>query len=215
MRPNFLSAAGRVVFLYRITCRITFLIAFLSVFSIGTVTAAPVLAEAGTPIRLTDGSINIPATIAALQREQVNTYLYQIWRTAGDWDQLPAFADAAKTAGIDVWVYLVPWSETPDKDPSFAYPEPFKTNYIAWASAIGKLSIDHPAITGWVMDDFYINATQPSRFSDGYVTRMIEAGKAQNPDLKFFPVVYFQQPWADFVARFGRRIDGVIACYPR
>ena len=108
-----------------------------------------------------------------------------------------------------------PWSETPDKDPSFAYPEPFKTNYIAWADAIGKLSIDHPAITGWVMDDFYINATQPSRFSDGYVTRMVEAGKAQNPDLKFFPVVYFQQPWADFVARFGRQIDGVIACYPR
>ena len=88
MHQTFCPSPARVVFLCRITCRITFLIASLSIFSIGTVTASPVLAEAGMPIRFTDRSIDIPATIAALQREQVNTYLYQIWRTAGDWDQL-------------------------------------------------------------------------------------------------------------------------------
>jgi hypothetical protein len=186
-----------------------------SLLPLGTTSAGPVLAEAGAPIRAKDRSIDIPDTIAALRSEHVNTYLFQVWRNAGDWGQLPAFADAAKDAGIEVWVYLVPWSETPDKDPSFAYPEPFKTDYIAWADAIGKLSLDHPAITGWVMDDFYINAIQPGRFTDAYVNEMLAAGKSQNPNLKFFPVVYFQQPWADFVDRFARKIDGVIACYPR
>jgi hypothetical protein len=128
---------------------------------------------------------------------------------------LPAFADAAKDTGIQVWVYLVPWSETPDKDPSFSYPAPFKTDYIAWADAIGQLSLSHANITAWVMDDFYINAVQPDRFTNQYVDRMLDAGKAQNPKLKFFPVVYFQQPWSDFVRRFALRVDGVIACYPR
>lgn len=177
--------------------------------------AGPVLAEAGEPVRCADGSVDISATIDVLRREDVNTDLYQCWRTAGDWDQLPAFADAAKEAGIEVWVYLVPWSETPLKRKTFAYSEPFKTDYIAWGDAIGKLSKAHPNITAWVMDDFYINATQPDRFTNKYVDRMLAAGKAQNPKLKFFPVVYFQQPWADFVQRFATKVDGVIACYPQ
>jgi hypothetical protein len=44
---------------------------------------------------------------------------------------------------------------------------------------------------------------------------MVAAGRAINPKLKFYPLVYFQQPWAEFVQRFGTLVDGVVAAYPK
>jgi hypothetical protein len=177
--------------------------------------AHPIVGDFDAEIRRADGHIDIPANIAALKSLSANTYFYLIWHKPHDWEDLPAFASAAEKAGIDVWVYIIPWSETPLVKKSWGYSEPYRTDYIRWAQEIARLSLDHKNIVGYVIDDFYTNSTQPDRFTVPYVRKMVEAGKAINPSLKFYPLVYFQQPWDDFTRRFAGLADGVVAAYPK
>jgi hypothetical protein len=175
----------------------------------------PILADFAGEIRRPDGHIDIDANLAALKSMSANTYFYLIWHSPFDWDDLPAFADAAAREGIDVWVYIVPWSETPLVKKSWGFSEPFRTDYIRWAQEIARLSLDHKNVVGYVIDDFYTNSTQPDRFTVPYVRRMVDEGRRINPRIKFYPLVYFGQPWADFMERFGALIDGVVAAYPK
>jgi hypothetical protein len=175
----------------------------------------PVLGDFAAEIRRPDGHIDTPAMIEALKAMSANTYFYLVWHTPTDWDDLPEFASAAEKEGIDVWVYLIPWSETPLVKKSWGYSEPFRTDYVRWAREVGKLSLQHKNIVGYVIDDFYTNSTQPDRFTVSYVREIVAAGRDVNPRLKFYPLVYFQQPWADFVERFGPLVDGVVAAYPK
>ena len=176
----------------------------------------PIIGDFSAEIRRRDGRIDIEANIAALKAMNANTYFYLIWHNVRDWDDLPAFAAAAQREGIDVWVYLVPWSETPEgKKSPYGYSEPFKTDYVRWAEEIAKLSLDHRNVVGYVIDDFYGNSIQPDRFTTAYVRRFVSAGKAVNSNLRFYPLVYFQQPWQDFMSRFGDIVDGVVAAYPK
>lgn len=39
---------------------------------------------------------------------------------------------------------------------------------------------------------------------------MTEAGKAINPKLQFFPLMYSQTPWAEFLRKYGSLVDGVV-----
>ena len=174
----------------------------------------PILGDFAGEIRRPDGHIDIDANIAALKAMSANTYFYLIWHKRTDWDDLPAFAAAARREGIDIWVYIIPWSETPLVKKSWGYSEPFRTDYIRWAEEIGRLSLEQPNIVGYVIDDFYTN-TQPDRFSESYVEQMVSAGKRINPKLKFYPLVYFGQPWELFTERFGKLVDGVVAAYPK
>jgi hypothetical protein len=174
----------------------------------------PILGDFAGEIRRPDGHIDIDANIAALKGMSANTYFYLIWHKRTDWEDLPAFAAAARREGIDVWVYIIPWSETPLVKKSWGYSEPFRTDYVRWAEEIGRLSLEQPNIVGYVIDDFYTN-TQPDRFSESYVEQMVAAGKRINPKLKFYPLVYFGQPWELFTERFGKLVDGVVAAYPK
>src|SRR5712691_1417562 len=74
----------------------------------------PIIGDFSAELRRRDGRIDIDANIAALKAMNANAYFYLIWHHVRDWDDLPAFASAAEKEGIDVWVYLVPWSETPE-----------------------------------------------------------------------------------------------------
>src|SRR5437867_8424385 len=104
----------------------------------------PIIGDFSAEIRRRDGRIDIDANIAALKAMNANTYFYLIWHNVHDWDDLPAFASAADKEGIDVWVYLVPWSETPEgKKSPYGYSQPFKTDYVRWAQEIARLSLDH------------------------------------------------------------------------
>ena len=177
--------------------------------------AGPAIGTMSGEVRDHDQRIDIDRTINALVQLKVNTFYYLIWQNARDWDDLPTFADAAAKRGIEVWPYLVPWSETPLKKPAgWGYSEPFKTDYVAWASAIAKLSLDHPNIGGYVIDDFYDN-TEEGHFTPSYVKKMVGAGERINPKLKFYPLMYFQTPWVEFLNRFGNAVNGVVICYPK
>lgn len=174
----------------------------------------PVIADFDAELRREDGHIDTPAMIRALKDLGVNTYFYLIWHSRHDWTDLPEFARAAAKEGIDVWVYLIPWSETPLVKRSWGFSEPFRTDYVRWAEEIARLSLEQRNIVGYVIDDFYTN-TQNDRFSIPYVRRMVQAARDINPKIRFYPLVYFQQPWKDFVDRFGSLVDGVVAAYPK
>src|SRR5215207_5379578 len=88
--------------------------------------AKPVLGDFAAEIRRPDGHIDVDANIAALKAMKVNTYFYLIWHAKTDWEDLPAFAAAAERANIDVWVYIIPWSETPLQKKSWGFSEPFR-----------------------------------------------------------------------------------------
>lgn len=175
----------------------------------------PILGDFAAELRRPDGHIDVRANIDALKAIRANTYFYLIWHKETDWDDLPEFAAAAEREGIDVWVYLIPWSETPAVKKSWGYSEPYRLDYVRWAEEVAKLSLKHRNIVGYVIDDFYTNSTQPDRFTVSYVRRMVNAGKAINPEIKFYPLVYFQQPWSEFMQRFSTLVDGVVAAYPK
>ena len=142
-----------------------------------------------------------------------NTYMWLVWHDANDWEDLKVFLPKAKQVGITVWVYLVPHSETPARDQHTSYSEPFRLDYIRWAEEIAKLSLLHPNLRGYVIDDFGTNVS-PDRFSPDYIRRMVAAGKAVNPRIKFYPLMYFNEIDERFVETLAPLIDGVVAAYP-
>lgn len=100
-----------------------------------------------------DGSVHIdvPSTLARLVGAHVNTYAYLVHNQT-QWDDLPAFADAAAVAGVDVLVYLVPPTESyasggasppPTGSRTPNYP-PYQWDYVAWAA--GCALIRHPRL---------------------------------------------------------------------
>jgi hypothetical protein len=175
--------------------------------------ASPIVGDFDNELRTPEGRFDTPRMIEALKRLGANTYVYQIWHKPTDWDDLPEFAQAAAQNNINVWVWIMPWTMTPAVKKTGRYSEPFQLDYIRWAQEIARLSLKQPNIVGYIIDDFYTN-TQADRFSADYVKKMVAAGRAVNPKIKFYPQLYFQQPWDQFMRRFGKQVDGVIVAYP-
>ena len=150
-----------------------------------------------------------------------NTYMWLLWHSPNDWADLKVFLPKAQKAGISVWVYLAPYTETPEQDRRYMYSEPYRLDYIKWAQEIAKLSLQYPNLTGYVIDDFWRNiipdqeVISPERFTADYIKKMVSAGKSVNPKIKFFPLIYFYQFNQQFANTLGTIIDGVVAAYPR
>ncbi|HVX45099.1 MAG TPA: hypothetical protein VHC49_14515 [Mycobacteriales bacterium] len=154
--------------------------------------------------------LDTPAMIAKLKELNANTYIYGIWDTPVDWDDLGAeFAPAAAAAGIDIWVYLVPPTETAHSDFGRAS-RPFRMDYLAWARAIGELSAKYPNLTAWGIDDFEFNQ---ELFTPEYVGQMRTISQELNPQLGLFLCTYFHAATDDaFMAKYGPLLDAVL--YP-
>jgi Ca2+-binding RTX toxin-like protein len=174
-------------------------------------------------IRDKNGRLDIKATIDSLVKMGVNTYYYLVWHNAHDWDDFPAFNKLAAAHGISVWVYVIPWTETPlKKKDSYGYSEPYKTDYKAWARA--TFMVKNPNVKGLVIDDFWINTLFNEfwdvelgihRFNRAYIKDMLAQAKAIDPNFKFMPLMYFQTSWQDFMDNFGDLVDGVVLGYPK
>lgn len=145
--------------------------------------------------------IDIPATISALQKEHINTYAYLIVRQP-DWSDFPGFVQAAQKAEINVWPYLVP--------PTECCSQPYGENYVAWAEAIAKLSLQYHNLTAWVIDDVQFNLTT---FTPSYMKQIHDAAHAINPDLPFYPILYSDRYNSTFVGSYAPYIDGAIFPY--
>ncbi|MFG2058446.1 hypothetical protein ACGFI9_30920 [Micromonospora sp. NPDC048930] len=154
--------------------------------------------------------IDTPALVARLRELKVTTYLFGVWDSATDWADLCAeFLPAAAQAGIDVWPYLVPPSET---DEHGRASRPYLTDYVAWARAVAEASVRYPNLTGWAIDDFEFEVNA-RLFTPDYMARIRETQQAINPDLGFFTCVYYRVALDDaFLDKYAPFIDGVI--YP-
>jgi hypothetical protein len=174
---------------------------------------SPILASYAAEIRestpRSDGiyHIDTQATIKRLKALHINTYYYLIWDEKTDWDDLVnEFARAAQQAGIKLVVYLVPPSESTGTRKSY----PFLTDYIAWADAIAKLSLQYKNIVGWAIDDFNWNL---DTFTPTYVKNMVDTAHAINPNLTFTPQLYTPYFTKDFLDNYGPYIDGVVLTF--
>jgi hypothetical protein len=159
--------------------------------------------------RTADGRVDVEKLITLLVKAHVNTYDFLIYNGANDWSDLQKFLPLAQGRGISVWVTLVPPSEPP---PS----QPFQYDFINWAKNIAELSLRHPNLVAFVIDDFE-RLGNLSTFTPEYVAKMADAYRAINPKLAFFPCIYSSTPKAratnGFMAKYGQSIDGVMYAF--
>ncbi len=168
------------------------------------------LADYNAELRGGDGRLDVESMIARLTQLRVDTYFYLIWHRETDWDDLKLFLPAARDAGIDVWAYLVPPSESP---PIYGtrYSEPFRLDYLRWAEEIARLGLIHPNLAAFVIDDFMANS---AFYTPAYVKNMVERARTFNPGMRFLPLMYYPEIDRQFVTDYGPLIDGAVAAYP-
>lgn len=152
--------------------------------------------------------VDIPELISQLKDLNANTYNFLIWKSEKDWDDLQLFLPVAKKNKINVWVSLVPPTESQPKAKWNS--EPFKMDYEKWATEIGKLSKRYPNLVAWSIDDFAHNLTT---YTSEYLQRMINNARAVNPKIKFIPCLYYRQVNKNFAEKYGSLIDGVLFPY--
>ena len=167
------------------------------------------LADYDSELRRPDGRVDIDGMVTRLKELGVTTYYWLVWHVPTDWDDLKLFLPKAAAAGIDVWAYLVPPSESPPKYGN-QYSEPFRLDYHRWGQEIARLSLQHANLTAWVIDDFYANH---EFFTPAYLREMQARAKRINPRLAFLPLMYFDEIRAKFVEEYRDVIDGVVVAY--
>ncbi len=155
--------------------------------------------------RLANGHVDVDTLVTRLHELGVTTYYWLVFHAPTDWDDLERFLPKAAAAGMDVWVYLVPPSEPPA-------PQPFGLDYPRWAEEIARRSLQHPNLTGWVIDDFYENH---ALFTPAYVADLRAWARRINPRLRFYPLMYYDQIRPEFVDSYRAVIDGVVVAYPQ
>lgn len=160
-------------------------------------------------IRSADGHVDTDAMVKSLTELGAGTYYWLIWGHY-DWEDLKAFLPKAQAAGIQVWPYLVPPTESVPH--THNYSEPFRLDYQLWGEEIAKLSLQFPNLTAWVIDDYYANR---DLYTPEYMAELQRRMKAVNPKLAFLPLMYFNEIDADFVQRYQPVIDGVVVAYPQ
>lgn len=165
----------------------------------GTYNAAP---------RQADGRVDVDRLLRELGDLRANTYNFLIWHAASDWDDLKLFLPRAAGQGIKVWVTVVPPSESPPKAKN--YSEPFRLDYERWAVEIARLSLAHPNLVAWSIDDFVHNLKV---YTPEQVDRMLTAARAIAPKLAFVPCVYYRQCKPEFAQAYAGLFDGVLFPY--
>jgi hypothetical protein len=173
--------------------------------------ATPHFADYDSEPRRPDGHVDGDALLARLKELHVTSYYWLVWHAATDWDDLKLFLPKAAQANLQVWVYLVPPTESAPREGNL-YPEPFRLDYGRWAEEIARLSLQHTNLTGWVIDDFYANHEV---FTPAAVRDMQKRAKGINPRLAFLPLMYFSEIRRAFVEDYREVIDGVVVAYPR
>jgi hypothetical protein len=161
--------------------------------------------------RRADGHVDGDALLTRLKELHVTTYYWLVWHAATDWDDLKAFLPKAAQANIEIWVYLVPPTESAPREGEL-YCEPFRLDYRRWAEEIARLSLQHTNLTAWVIDDFYANH---EFFTPAAVRDLQTRAKRVNPRLAFLPLMYFGEIRRTFVQDYREVIDGVVVAYPQ
>jgi hypothetical protein len=173
-------------------------------------TPASAIADYDAEPRRPDGRVDVDLLAARLVELGARTYYWLIWHAPTDWDDLKVFLPKARAAGIEVWVYLVPPSESPPH--ASTYSEPFRLDFDRWAEEIARLSLDHPNLTAWVIDDFLANREV---LTPAAVRGFQARAKKIAPRLAFLPLLYYGELNRRVVEDYREAIEGVVVAYPQ
>jgi hypothetical protein len=155
------------------------------------------------PPRDAQQHVDVGSLLHELTALKANSYNWLIGAQATDWEDLQRFLPKARAAGIRVWVTLLPPSESKPGH----YSEPYRTDYMKWADAVGALSQREPALVAWSIDDFAHNLTT---YTPEMTRMMVERARSQNPRMAFVPCVYFGQMSDRFARSYEGSIDGIL-----
>lgn len=152
--------------------------------------------------------VDTPATISQLKKLHVNTFLFLIWHSPTDWQDLSdEFMAAAKRAGINVWAYIVPPSEC---STAGWCSQPYGTDYVSWARNVAQLSTRYPNLTGWAIDDF-TNGQNSQTFTPEYMQQIKQTVDGINPKLGLYTTAYYTTAISDaFYEEYAPYIQGII-----
>ena len=212
---NNIKVLIKIIKNYNIIYILIFGLLFTTIKSNAQTTTKPMLGAYNYQPKL-NSHVNTDLLITRLKDLNANMYM---WLMGGgnDWQDFQDFMPKAKMAGITVWAYLRPPTETPATGYDGPYSEPYKGDYVAWARAIADLSLRYSNLIGYIIDDFWYNTPSyesNTLFSNSYINKMVSAGKKINPKLKFYPLLYFREIDVTFLDSLSKVIDGVVAAYP-
>ncbi len=159
---------------------------------------------AGEP-RLPSGHVDTQRLVSELTEIKAQTYNWLIWHASTDWEDLQEFLPLAAQHNIRVWVTLVPPSESPPK--TKAYSEPFRLDYERWGVEIAQLSLRHPNLVAWSLDDFSHNGKV---FTTERLGKILSGARAINPKLAFVPCIYYRHATPEFAKTYAPLIDGIL-----
>jgi hypothetical protein len=168
-----------------------------------------ILGDYDAELRGDDGRVDIPLMVQRLQDMGANTYMWLIWHKPTDWEDLQRFLPEAAKANIQVWAYLCPPSE---QGYGGLWSEPYRLDFVKWAEEIARLSLKYPNLVGWVIDDFWANFNKDA-IPASLVKQMQSTAKGINPDLRFYPLMYYNQIGPVFAEELAPLVDGVVAAY--
>lgn len=160
------------------------------------------------PPAFANGEVDDDRLIKELKDIHANTYHWLAWGKNSGLAAFKKFLPKARKANINVWLTLVPPSESPPyvKD----YSEPYRLDYEKWAEELAALSLKEPNFVAWSIDDFVHNL---SLFTPEYMDKIIGKVKSINPLLAFVPCAYYEQVTAQFANDYGKYMDGVLFPY--
>jgi hypothetical protein len=160
--------------------------------------------------RLPNGHVNAQKLLSELSDLRANTYHWLIWHAATDWDDLKLFLPQARKSNINVWVTIVPPSESP---PQYGtnYSEPFRLDYERWAKEIAQLSVRENNLVAWSLDDF--SSANTDFFTPEKLRSLLNQVHTINPNLAFVPCCYYPQINATFAQKYKGLFDGVLFPY--
>lgn len=178
--------------------------ALLVVLAPSTSLAYPVYADYAGEFRTSSGRVDGAALVSRLVELHATTYAFLICHGANDYADLAAILPLAKAAGLGIWAYLVPPTETGMNGAGTApaacwdaYHTPGPPcsygDYVCWGTKLGELAQAYPeTLSAIVMDDFIGNTTTFTTGKTGYLAQMLDAvhAAATPASPEFLAVVY-------------------------
>jgi len=158
--------------------------------------------------RLSNKHVDVETLLAELTELKANSYNWLIWHGKDDWADLKVFLPLARRHHINVWVTIVPPSESPPHESNFS--GPFRLDYERWAAEIGKLSRKEPNLVAWSIDDFCENH---KFFTPDKMRSIIAQAKQANPKLAFIPCCYYRDITPAFAQNYGGFCQGILFPY--
>lgn len=136
-----------------------------------------------TPIEGPVHQLDVPATVQALRANEFDCYVQVIGSgVPNSFSDLKRLLPAAQSAGISVWVVLIPPTEGGNS-------LPYRTDFVAWMKALAHLSLKYSSLRGANIDDLFIGANA-KLFTHAYLRSIYQAKQRIDPNFLFVPTVY-------------------------